>query len=65
MPAMLAGLAEGVWSSLEELRAIDTSTEVFVPGPGQRRANADHVAWLAALERARHWEPNSRDPAGS
>jgi glycerol kinase len=63
--AMLAGLAEGVWSSLEELRAIDTSTEVFVPGPGQRRANADHVAWLAALERARHWEPNSRDPAGS
>ena len=36
--AMLAGLAEGVWGSLEELAALLTRAEVFEPprsGPGR------------------------------
>ena len=56
--AMLAGLAEGVWSSVEELRALATNAEVFEPAPRRGRADADHAAWLAALERSRGWEPN-------
>ena len=57
--AMLAGLAEGVWSSLEELRGLTTGGEIFEPSPARGRANADHAAWLAALERSRHWERTS------
>ncbi len=54
--AMLAGLAEGVWSSLEELRALVTNAEVFEPAPRRGRADADHAGWRAALERSRRWE---------
>jgi len=57
--AMLAGLAEGVWSSLEELRALTTDAEVFEPAPSRGRADADHAGWRAALERSRRWEPIS------
>ncbi|MGA2529597.1 MAG: glycerol kinase GlpK [Acidimicrobiales bacterium] len=62
--AMLAGLAEGVWSSLGELRSIGAGTKVFEPGAGRGRADADHLAWLAALERSRHWEATPRELAG-
>ncbi len=58
--AMLAGLAEGVWGSLEELGALATSAEVFEPASRRGRADADHAAWATALERSRGWE---RDPA--
>ena len=54
--AMLAGLAEGVWSSLEEMKALTADCEVFEPAPRRGRAHADHTAWRAALERARRWE---------
>ena len=58
--AMLAGLAEGVWSSLEELGALGTRRDVFEPDSRRgRRADADHAAWQRALERSRGWERNS------
>ena len=63
--AMLAGLAEGVWSSVEELRALATNTEVFEPAPRRGRADTDHAAWLAALERSRGWERTSTQTAKS
>ena len=53
--AMLAGLAEGVWGSLEELRALTGTAEIFQPAPRRGRADADHATWRAALERSRHW----------
>ena len=63
--AMLAGLAEGVWSSVEELRALATNAEVFEPAPRRGRADTDHAAWLAALERSRGWERTSTQTAKS
>ena len=57
--AMLAGLAEGVWGSLEELGALPTRAEVFEPAPRRGRADADHAAWTRALERSRGWERDS------
>jgi len=54
--ALMAGLAEGVWNSLDELKALTADCEVFAPAPGRGRADADHAAWRTALERARGWE---------
>ena len=54
--AMLAGLAEDLWSTLDELRALTAGAEVFEPSPRRNRADAEHAAWRAALERSRHWQ---------
>jgi glycerol kinase len=53
---MLAGLAEDLWSTLDELRALTAGAEVFEPSPRRNRADAEHAAWRAALERSRHWQ---------
>ncbi len=60
--AMLAGLAEGIWSTLDELRALTAAAEVFEPSPRRNRADAEHAAWRAALERSRHWQRSADDP---
>ena len=58
--AMLAGLAEGVWGSLEDLENLTSGDgELFEPSPRRGRADADYAGWQGALGRARHWE----DPA--
>ena len=54
--AMIAGLTEGVWSSLGELKALTAHAEVFEPAPRRGRADADYAAWRGALERSRNWE---------
>ncbi len=54
--AMLAGLAEGVWSSAEELRALSPPTAVFEPRASRARADGDHAGWLRALACAASWE---------
>lgn len=54
--AMLAGLTEGVWGSLSQLRALSSGGDVFAPNSRRGRADADHDAWKAALARARHFE---------
>jgi len=54
--AMLAGLAEGFWGSLDELRDLTADAEVFEPALGHGRADAEYSAWRAALDRSRHWQ---------
>ena len=55
--AYLAGLAEGVWGSLDEV-ADQWALDVEV-GPRQAKSTADarHARWLRAVERSRGWEP--------
>jgi glycerol kinase len=53
--AYLAGLAEGVWGSLDDIRtnwALDTE---LTPGPGAGGADAAHERWRRAVERSRDW----------
>ncbi len=53
--AYLAGLAEGVWSSLDELAghwALDHRAE---PTADRTTADAAHAMWLRAVERSRDW----------
>ncbi len=54
--AYLAGLAEGVWSSLAEVSdhwALDVEV---APASNPRSADAAHAQWLRAVERSRGWE---------
>ena len=53
--AYLAGLAEGVWGSLDDITdnwALDVE---FRPGPGRATADAAHARWSRGVERSRHW----------
>ncbi|MGD1011099.1 MAG: glycerol kinase GlpK [Acidimicrobiales bacterium] len=60
--AMLAGLTEGFWGSLGELRTLTADAEVFEPASSRSRPDAEHTAWLRALGRSRHWEPSPKGP---
>jgi glycerol kinase len=55
--AFLAGLAEGVWPSLESLAARWQLDAEFEPAGDDARAMADalHTQWLRAVERSRDW----------
>ncbi len=53
--ATLAGLAEGVWGSLDDLAACWSAERVFEPPVERGPAEDAHRAWLAAVERARGW----------
>ena len=56
--AFLAGLAEGVWPSLEAVGdrwQLDASFEP-VEGDGRLLADALHEQWLRAVERSREWD---------
>lgn len=53
--AYLAGLAEGVWSSVEEVAgqwALDVEVR---PQVGREAADAAHREWLRAVARSRNW----------
>ncbi|MCO8126781.1 glycerol kinase GlpK [Acidimicrobiia bacterium EGI L10123] len=53
--AYLAGLAEGVWSSPDEVRenwVLDVEVE---PAASRDEVDAAHTTWLRAVERARGW----------
>ena len=54
--AMLAGLAEGVWGSTEEVSDAWHLDQAFEPNPDRAAADTLHSAWLRAVERARHWD---------
>ena len=54
--AYLAGLAEGVWPSLEAVEAEWSVDAVFTPEPDRTLADLGHDAWLRAVERSRGWE---------
>jgi glycerol kinase len=55
--AFLAGLAEGVWPSLDSLTARWQLDAEFEPADAEARALADalHAQWLRAVERSRDW----------
>ena len=58
--AYLAGLAEGVWSSVDELsEKWQLDTEV-TPAADAAAADALHARWLRALERSRDWAGTDR-----
>jgi glycerol kinase len=54
--AYLAGLAEGVWSGLDDLAALWQLDAAFEPDPDRSSADADYEQWRRAVERARGWE---------
>jgi len=53
--AWLAGLAEGVWSSTDELAGLWSPDRTAEPDPDRTAAAAAHARWLAAVERSRSW----------
>jgi glycerol kinase len=53
--AWLAGLGEGVWSSLEELAASWCADREVEPRAPRSVADARHRDWLRAVDRARGW----------
>ena len=53
--AFLAGLAEGVWSSLEAVGAQWSLEATFEPSADRTVADALHSQWLRAVERSRGW----------
>ena len=57
--ATLAGLAEGVWSSLDELASVWTLDREFEPKASAVSADAAHGGWRAAVERSRRWASES------
>jgi glycerol kinase len=53
--AHVAGLAEGVWSSPDELAALWQSDLRCEPEADQADADRRHTRWLAAVDRSRGW----------
>ena len=53
--ASLAGLAEGVWGSLEELSGLWELGAEFEPHSSRSGADIKHASWLRAVDRARSW----------
>jgi glycerol kinase len=53
--ASLAGLAEGVWGSLEELSGLWELEAEFEPRSSRSGPDAKHALWLRAVDRARSW----------
>ncbi len=53
--SLLAGLGEGVWSSVDELSAHWQSSAIFQPDP-HVDASALTGPWHRAVDRARHWD---------
>jgi glycerol kinase len=53
--ATMAGLAEGLWGSLDDLADLWTEDVGFGPEAPAADVEAAHRAWLGAVERSRHW----------
>ncbi len=53
--ATMAGLAEGVWGTLDDLAALWTEDASFHPSAPQTEATAAHDVWLCAVDRSRRW----------
>jgi glycerol kinase len=58
--ATLAGLAEGVWGSLDELGSLWEADTSFSPAASSPDASADTTesaaqAWMRAVDRSKHW----------
>jgi glycerol kinase len=55
--AMLAGLAEGVWSSPADAASAWRLDRRFEPSADRAEADRLHAQWRRALERTLHWSP--------
>jgi glycerol kinase len=53
--AYLAGLAEGVWSSLDEIRSLWTVEAEFEPARSRDEVEASFAGWKEAVARTRGW----------
>jgi glycerol kinase len=53
--AWLAGLAEGVWGSLDDLAARWQSDASVGPAVERTGADASYHGWLQAVQRSTHW----------
>ena len=53
--ALLAGLAEGVWASTDQIASSWRSDRTAVPGEGQGLAQVSYEGWKRAVERSRAW----------
>jgi glycerol kinase len=53
--AMLAGLAEGVWGSLDELASLWRLDAEFTPEADRELADAAYAIWLRTVERSKRW----------
>ena len=53
--ATIAGLAEGVWSSLDELAARWEAEAVFEPQLPPELVDAAHAVWRRAVDKSRGW----------
>lgn len=53
--ATIAGLAEGVWSSLPELAALWEAETVFEPQLPVELTDAVHAGWRRAVEKSMGW----------
>ncbi len=53
--AFLAGMAEAVWSSTDDVAAAWTAERTFRPEVSAGSAAGPHETWLRALERSRSW----------
>ena len=53
--ATLAGLAEGLWASLDELAGLWTEERAFAPSATPADTGPTHHAWRRAVDRSRHW----------
>ena len=53
--AYLAGLAEGVWASVDDVGTQWALEAEFVPVDDRAAADALHGQWLRAVDRSRNW----------
>jgi glycerol kinase len=53
--ATVAGLAEGVWSSLDELAGLWEAEAVFEPQLPVELSDAAHAAWRRAVDKSMGW----------
>lgn len=56
--AYLAGIAEGVWPSPDDVTDSWQADRTFEPETDRTDADARHSVWLRAVDRARGWEPH-------
>jgi glycerol kinase len=59
--AWLAGLAEGVWGSLDDLAATWTLERSFAPATSSVAADTAYSGWRGAVERSRNWATSGSD----
>ena len=53
--AMLAGLAEGIWTDTQEISATWRLDQAFEPRDNRSESDAVHQDWLRAVARSRNW----------